>query len=221
MNLQQSQTLTVEGPDARSEAEIRLQGAWLVLARIIWVAVSVLAVSLFFASLPSYFVYLHIPATSSYDAPQITSGDAHALQQLGLSLNFYVWLNISVNVIILLVYVVVGVVLFWRKSDNRLALLASLSLVLFPVAFSVQVVGTLPAMWTLPVEIVEMLGNICLGFFFFVFPSGRFVPRWQFLALCFPASCHSDLSHRFAGLPLPARVYSGATPADQMGRRRL
>jgi hypothetical protein len=92
-------------------------------------------------------------------------------------------LNISVNVIILLVYVVVGVVLFWRKSDNRLALLASLSLVLFPVAFSVQVVGTLPAMWTLPVEIVEMLGNICLGFFFFVFPSGRFVPRWASLLM--------------------------------------
>lgn len=178
MNVQQSPTLTVTRPSARNEAEMRLQGTWLVTARIAWAMISVLTVSLFVTSLSSYFTYLHIPATSSYAAPQLTPGDIHALQQVGLSLDFYAWLNTSVSVIILLVYVLVGVVLFWRKSDDRLALLASLSLVLFPVAFSVQVVGTLPAMWTLPAAIVEMFGNICLGLFFFVFPSGRFVPRW-------------------------------------------
>jgi hypothetical protein len=183
MNLQQRPTGTVEHTSARKEAEIHLQGAWLVLARIAWVAISLLAVSLYVASLPSFFTYLHIPTTFSFAAPQLTSGDIHALQQLGLSLDLYAWLNMSVYAIILLVYVLVGFVLFLRKSDDRLALLASISLVLFPVAFSTQVVGTLPASWTLPVEIVELLGNVCLGLFFFVFPSGRFVPRWTSLLM--------------------------------------
>jgi len=107
----------------------------------------------------------------------------HVLQHLGLSLDFYAWLNMSVSIIILLVYVLVGIVLFLRKSDDRMALLASISLVLFPFAFSAQIVGTLPAAWTLPVEIVELLGNLGLGLFFFVFPSGRFVPRWASLLM--------------------------------------
>lgn len=183
MSLQQSPTITIEHIDVRRETEVRLQGTWLVLARIAWVVVSVLATGLFFASIPSYFAYLHVPATSSYGVPQLTSGDVHMLQQFGFSLDFYAWLNIGVNVLLLLVYVFVGIVLFWRKSDDRLALLASISLVLFPVAFSMQVVGTLPTLWTLPVEIVEMLGNVCLGFFFLVFPGGRFVPRWTGLLM--------------------------------------
>ena len=183
MNLQQSTTSTVEHPGARKEAEIHLQGAWLVLARIAWVTVSLLAVGLFVASLPSYFAYLHVPAKSSFDAPQLTPSDVHVLQHLGLSLGFYAWINISVYVIILLVYVLVGILLFLRKPGDRLALLASISLVLFPFAFSTQIVGTLPAAWTLPVEIVELLGNLGLGLFFFVFPSGRFVPRWASLLM--------------------------------------
>jgi hypothetical protein len=212
MNRQQSQTDTVEHPGARKEAEIHLQGAWLVLVRIAWVAVSLLAVGLFAASLPSYFAYLHIPTTYSINAPQLTQDDVHVLLRLGLSPDFYAWLNIGVYVIMLLVYVLVGFVLFLRKSDDRLALLASISLVLFPAAFSTQIVGTLPASWTLPAEIVALLGDVCLGLFFFVFPSGRFVPRWTSLLMAvwiaywtisalFPQSALANFSFFFLLLP--------------------
>jgi hypothetical protein len=115
---------------------------------------------------------------ASSSGPHLAPSDVRELQRLGLSLDFYAWLNISVNVIFLLVYVLVGVVLFWRKSDDRLALLASLSLVLFPIAVSTQVVGTLPSAWTLLVECGEFFANVCLGLFFYLFPSGQFVPRW-------------------------------------------
>ena len=178
MNRQVSPTIDIERHGKRNGSGTPLQGAWLALARITWVAVSVLAVGLFVASLPSYFAYLHMPGTSAYSAPQLLPGDVQVLQRFGLSLDFYAWLEISMSVVILLVYVLVGLVLFWRKSDDRLALLASLSLVLFPVAFSSSVLGTLPAVWTLPAGIVELLGNVCLGFFFSIFPNGRLVPRW-------------------------------------------
>jgi hypothetical protein len=185
MNLYSSLTNTGESSEARnnSSSETYLQGVWLVLARIAWVAVSVLAVGLFVGSLPSYFAYLHVPGTSSSSAPQLTPSDVATLRGLGLSLDLYAWLDISVYIVILLAYVLSGIVLFWRKSDDRMALLASLSLVLFPVAFSSNVLGNLPAAWALPAEIVELLGNLCLGLFFFVFPSGRFVPRWAGLLM--------------------------------------
>jgi hypothetical protein len=136
MNLQQSTTSIVEHSSVRKETESHLQGVWLVLARIVWVMVSLLAVGLFFASLPSYFAYLHILAKSSFYAPQLTTDDVHVLKRLGLSLDFYAWFNMSVYIIFFLVYVLVGIVLFLRKSNDRLALLASISLVLFPVSFS-------------------------------------------------------------------------------------
>ncbi|HXX78770.1 MAG TPA: hypothetical protein VEI53_09775 [Ktedonobacteraceae bacterium] len=183
MSLQQSSATAIEHYGVRKEAEKPLRGVWLFLARITWVAVSLLAVGLFVASLPPYFAYLHILAKSSFFAPQLTPDDILVLHQLGLSLDFYAWLNMSVSIIIFLVYVLVGVLLFIRKSEDPLALLASISLVLFPFAFSTQVVGTLPAAWALPVEIVEFLGNISLGLFFFVFPNGRFVPRWSILLM--------------------------------------
>jgi hypothetical protein len=128
MNVYSSMTNAAGSPEARNNAgsEARLQGVWLVLARSVWVAVSVLAVGLFVASLPSYFAYLHIPGTTSYASPQLTPGDVETLRGLGLSLDLYAWLDVSVYVVILLAYVLVGSVLFWRKSDDRMALLASL-----------------------------------------------------------------------------------------------
>jgi hypothetical protein len=178
MNLQHRSAITVERSGKHNGPETRLQGVWLVIARIGWVVIALLTIGLFAAALPSYFAYLHVVNTASPSGYQLAPSDVRELQRLGLSFDFYAWLNISVSVIFLLVYVLVGVVLFWRKSDDRLALLASLSLLLFPFAVSTQVVGTLPPAWALLVECAEFLGNVCLGLFFYLFPSGQFVPRW-------------------------------------------
>jgi len=168
----------VEHPGVRNGSEGHLQGAWLVLGRIMWVTITLLAMGLLVASLPSYFAYLHIMNTTSPNGPQLAPGDVRELQRLGLSLDFYAWLNISVFVIFLLVCVSIGVVLFLRKSDNRVALLASLTLVFIPIGFNTQILGALPPAWILPTEVITFFGNICLGLFIYLFPSGRFVPHW-------------------------------------------
>ena len=77
-------------------------------------------------------------------SPQLTPGAMRELSTSGLSLDFYAWLNISINILILLVYVLVGLVLFWRKSDDRMALLASFTLVQFSVALS-SIFSAMPA----------------------------------------------------------------------------
>jgi len=113
---------------------------------VVWVALVLLALGLFFGSLPTYFAYLHIIVKPSPEVsgPQLTPNDVRSLQVVGLSLDFYAWFIIIVSLFFLFVYVWVGVVLFWRKSDDRMALLASISLVLFPIAYNNGIVGTLP-----------------------------------------------------------------------------
>ncbi len=178
MNLQSRSTITVEHPDAHSGSEIRLRGLWLVLARVAWVIIALSAIGLVAVSLPPYFAYLHVVIPSSFYGPQLAPGDVRELHRLGLSLDFYAWLNISVFLIMLLVSTSIGVMLFLRRPDDRLALLASLTLVLFSIGFNTQILGALPPAWTLPTEVVLFSSNICLGLFLFLFPSGRFVPRW-------------------------------------------
>ncbi len=178
MNVQQSPTSTIERPDTRNGSGMRLQRVWLVAARIAWVVIALLAVGLFVAALPSFFASLHVVSTSSSYGPQLSPGDVRELHRLGLSLDFYAWLNVSVSIIFLLVYVLVGVVVFLRKSDDRIALLASLTLVLFPVGLNGQIVGTLPPAWILPTQLVQFFGEVCFSLFFYLFPSGRFNPTW-------------------------------------------
>jgi hypothetical protein len=190
-----------------------LRGGWLVLARVGWVALVVLALGLFFGSLPTYFAYLHIMVKPSPGAfgPQLTPNDVRSLQAVGLSLDSYAWFNIIVSLLFLFVYVSVGVVLFWRKSDDRIALLASISLVLFPVALSSGMVATLPPAWTLPSEGVVFLGDVCIGLFFYLFPTGRFVPSFtRWLALGWIAYWGLDFFVPFlANLLLSFALYLG------------
>ena len=178
MNLQPGSTIKVAHSDTHQGPEVRLKGAWLILVRIAWVVLAMLAIGLPVASLPSYYAYLHITNPTSVYGPQLTPGDVRELHSLGLSLDFYAWLNISVFLIFLLVCVSIGVILFLRRSDDHLALLASLSIVFFPLGFNTQIPQTLPSVWTFPIEVLTFCSSVCLGLFIYLFPNGRFVPRW-------------------------------------------
>jgi hypothetical protein len=71
-----------------------------------------------------------------------------------------------------------------------MALLTSLFLVSFgPVSViptaAYTLISSQPAWW-LPVRSVEIVGNVCSVLFFFLFPGGRFAPRWtRWLAVAF------------------------------------
>jgi len=93
-------------------------------------------------------------------------------------MDFYATYIIVFIIVFAFGYCAVGAVLFWRKSDDRMALFASFTLVTFPLAFT-EVLATLPPSWWLPVQFVSFLGSICFVLFFYLFPNGQFVPRWM------------------------------------------
>jgi hypothetical protein len=163
-----------------STVDTRLRGGWLILARVVWVAVVVLALGLFIASIPTTFASLHMLCTdaSCSNGGQLTADSVRELQALGLSMDFYATYIVVFIIVFTFGYFAVGAMLIWRKSDNRMALFASLTLVTFPMAFT-EVMATLPASWWLPVQFVGFLGSICIVLFFYLFPNGQFVPRWM------------------------------------------
>src|SRR5215211_1772151 len=129
---------------------------------------------------------------SEQGVDQPTPEGVRALQDAGLSVRTYALLNVVVDKVFQLVWLVVGVLIFWRRSDDRMALLVSIFLVSFgPVTVDTTdaeaLISSQPA-WLLTVRAVDIVGNICAVLFFLLFPSGRFAPRWtRWLAVAFSA----------------------------------
>src|SRR5215212_4575855 len=170
---------------------------WLLPARVAWVvlAITVLAIILF--SIPSSFEHYSSVCTAASEVctseravHQATPEGVRALGETGLSLRSYALLNVVVDKVFQLVWFAVGALIFWRRSDDRMALGVSVFLVSFgPVSVDQTAAYTLissqPAWW-LPVRSVEIVSLVCSTLFFLLFPSGRFVPHWtRWLAVAF------------------------------------
>src|SRR5216684_9062615 len=83
----------------------------------------------------------------------------------------------------------VAYVLFWRRSDDWMAMFVSLFLVIIGVNFSVQaqaiLVTNLQTAWYWSHTVLIGLGWVSLSLLLYLFPDGRFIPRWTRLLAVF------------------------------------
>jgi len=117
-----------------------LRGGWLLLARVAWVVVAVLTVVVFVSGLPSEFARLRAPcteATSCAWVPRLSAHDARELGELGISVDFFAAYFVALEVAFMTVSCAIGAAIFWRRSDERMALLVSLMLFTLGAALTV------------------------------------------------------------------------------------
>jgi len=89
-------------------------------------------------------------------------------------------------VIMAAIWCAVGFLLFWRRSDDWLALLAAFFLVITGITLSnssLYVLALTSPILALPLNLVGFLGSASLFVFLLLFPNGRLVPRWMGLIL--------------------------------------
>ena len=114
-----------------------LRGHWLLFARVAWVVVAIMALAIVVFSIPSSFEHYSSVCTTASEVcseravDQPTPEGVRALHNAGLSVHTYALLNVVVDKVFQLVWLVVGVLIFWRRSDDRMALLVSMFLVSF------------------------------------------------------------------------------------------
>jgi hypothetical protein len=176
---------TAMSPGTRNTKGTRLHGRWLVMARVVWVAVVVLTLSIFIASLPAYFAQLQTvcaDVTCVYSYGLLTPGTAQALHNLGLSTGGYALSVFALAIASTLVSFGVATLIFWRRSDDWMAMFVSLFLVTFGVNFIVQTQAILATnvqtAWYWLLNILIGLGWVSLSLLLCLFPDGKFVPRW-------------------------------------------
>jgi hypothetical protein len=106
------------------------------------------------------------------------------LRQAGLSPGFFGGYFTALPATLVLAFSIVAAVIFWRKSDDWMGIFASLTLVLFGTTFNSDPFSLIgkqyPALLFLS-SFLTFLGPTCLILFFYLFPDGRFAPRWIWL----------------------------------------
>src|SRR5918994_4036601 len=171
-----------------SPPAITLRRRWLLPARVVWVAVAIPVLAIVLFSIPSSFEHYRRVCTAASEVcseravAQPTPEGVQALRDVGLSVSSYALLNVVIDKVFQLVWFAVGAIIFFRRSDDWMALLVSAFLVTFgTIAVDTTnadaLVSSQPAWW-LPVQSVDITGVVCVVLFFLLFPNGRFVPRW-------------------------------------------
>jgi hypothetical protein len=101
------------------------------------------------------------------------------LESAGLSLSTYARIDLVWQIFNSVIWAGVGLIIFWLRSDDWLALLAS-AMLIFSISqgYETQIQAAYPLLG-LAADMTFSLGNILLFLFIGLFPSGRFSPRWM------------------------------------------
>jgi hypothetical protein len=150
---------------------VSIDGRWLVVARVGWLLLVGVTVSLVVAG---FLVGFDQPELLGQETVRQALSDA----DIAFAPSMVVGLVVPMTACLL-----TGLVLFWRRSDDWRALLFALTLVLVGAVATrslLALAAAYPAT-RLPVRLVELAGMALTVTTLFVFPDGRFVPRWSLL----------------------------------------
>jgi hypothetical protein len=179
MNDPPMSTQIMRNPVQQKAVDTRLYGRWLVLARTAWVALVILTVGIFITSLPIYITQLQSVCVGEACAyMQISPQQAQALQGSGFSIGGYATYTAALVILSAVVCFGVGGVIFWRKSDDWMALLFALLFALCGTIFVSETVEASHSLWRLPNLFLNELTFAFIFLVFSLFPDGRFVPHW-------------------------------------------
>jgi signal transduction histidine kinase len=180
-------TMILNALPASEDASPR--GRRLAVARVAWVAIALVDLVLFVASVPAYWGQLNTVCTDSSEAtcnfPQLNSVKVQALERLGTTMGAYAAYTLTIHVAASLAFFVVGLLIFWRRSGDWYGFFVSLLLINLG---TIGVSGVLSdaLTWAHPelatfVDAPSTLLFPALGLFLVTFPNGRFVPRWSWV----------------------------------------
>ena len=172
----------LSAPERARTADSEGTGRALVLARTAWVSMALLAGVLFVAAVPAEFAQLRVPCqTAACPTGQLSPASLRALEDLGLSLDVFAAYSVAMDVVFAAAYGAVALFIFGRRCGDRVGLFVSLALFTFGTATFTSTMAALAARHPaleVPVGSLHFIGSAAFGLFLYLFPDGRFVPRW-------------------------------------------
>lgn len=160
---------------------------WVILIRLVWVLLVAGLTLVMVRVAAANFVLVHRLCSGSGTScvgTMLTERQWHGLQAAGVSQTAYVTYFDIVNILFVAVFVLVAGTIMWRRGRDRMTILSAFILVTFGATTftdAANVVRAVDSSWWLPVAILSSFGSGGMMLFLFLFPDGRFVPRWTVL----------------------------------------
>jgi hypothetical protein len=171
MHLNQLLYTSRKNKEMQTNTGTRVNGYKLFLVRTVWLTLFCLILLVLLLGIPDTFkvaLTLH---------PETVVG----LRQLGLQASFPAIYIIALDTIMILVFACFAALIVWRKPDDWMIMFVSLLLL------STAMLYTAPAFEAkVPLLLLALLASfaeICQVAFVYLFPNGRFVPRWMWVLL--------------------------------------
>jgi hypothetical protein len=158
----------------------RLNGGGLFFTRVIWVVIVTLTLGFFLASLPAHYRQLITATDTPQTWVQLSLTQAGVLASLGLPLQIYAVYLLSLQIAVVTVFTSLSFLIFWRRSDDGIAIFVSLVSILYgttSVPLS-QSLSQYSSVWRLIVDFFSAFGWGSGLLLFYLFPTGHFFPRW-------------------------------------------
>lgn len=168
-------------PPEHRETNTQLGGYQLIVARTACAVIAATALALWVVTIPpGYAQYLKVCTQSVCQNQQATPELVRALHAAGLSLQFYALYLMTLAAGVVLTFCALGAIIAWRRSRDWMALLVSLTLVIIGTATftNYQQLAAAYPFTQVPGDLLQFLLNTLPFLVGYLFPSGRFVPRW-------------------------------------------
>src|SRR5262245_22802765 len=155
----------------------QLHGQWLVIVRTAWFMTAAFAMVILLASIPAAIAHLGTLTLMEQWSYRVAGVPITAPDALEFSFDL---ITLSVGLVSTAAYLTLAVVLFRRKGTETMALLFSAFLLLFGVLITgpLQTLTQARADWLRAGTVANVIVFQAFWFFFFLFPDGRFIPRW-------------------------------------------
>ena len=165
----------------------RIRQPWLTVMRIAWIALAALQVGPVLWLLPDYFRRLLALDPATYLVTWSRADFTSAIAELGISPGAIAGFYLVTGLGTVATFWLIGMMLFWLRSDEWLGLITAYILIGIGVGFS-------GVDWELPnlPPLIEQINAILIltvwpvfFTFMYLFPDGRFVPRWSWILAVF------------------------------------
>jgi hypothetical protein len=157
------------GPGARLDGRLLLAARSIWLVTVFWTLVCLaIAVPARYAQLVETF-------------RNLSPSQELVLRNLGVSRALHANLLFTVEYVVIAVFIGIGLVIFWKRTDDWVAMAASAGLITY-IAWTAPPLDALAGagpVWSLSGSLVQAIGHLLATLIFLVFPDGRLIPRWS------------------------------------------
>lgn len=165
-----------------NQTDMLIPTRWRFVTRVTWLIFLLVLIALFLLGLsPRYREFSQVCTSNDCLVLTLNPFEVNLLQDMGLSLNFYATMQMTLEILSVIAFLIPAWLIFGHRSDTWIGIIISMAFLFIGLAFFAEAPRALQRMYPDLQPYFEVLTSITVVLFmliFYIFPDGRFTPPW-------------------------------------------